>query len=220
MKVEVEEAKIPGGFSRSLPVDLRSRHLKGVILPDDWNAAVVTFRSGSEEDVAALKVVNAAGTEKSLTGSENELVLVAPADLGGLAFTVFNSGAFASPVNQGTPAGFAVIPNETDFSAGDPVTFTVTILDNEDVAYNVVLDDDYVDVDGLVAELQLQAEDIDWSNNAGAVTAEYSGNLGAAVDVTNIVDPDDKMNFSSIIAFAFPGYAEDVTLLLLTEPRI
>lgn len=222
MILEHEQAAFPGGYYRSAPVDLRSRRLKAVVLPSDWNAATVTFRPIDVNDdtlTSSTKYVNGAGTEVALTGTAGDLILVAPDDIEGLGWVLFQSGSSASPVAQGTPAGFAVIPNTEDFSAGDPVTFTLTISDQGDTVYDVVLDADYTDVDGLVTELQSQAPLIDWSNNAGALTADYVGSLGSFVNVTDIVDADDKMNFSSIIEFAFPGYATDALLSIITEPR-
>ena len=219
MELHVEEAVIGGGASLSNIVDLRSRRLKAVQFPDTWATAKVQPVASATRSGTYGEVVTAAGAAVEWDGDDSEFVL-SPADIvEGLAFVKFRSGTEMSPVAQGTAAGFTVTPDSTaDFSGmGDTVTFTFTYEDG--TTDEVTLDADYMDVDGLVTELNSQCAGVEWTNDMGAITAARPG-PASSVTLTEIDDDGDLMGFdTAMVAAGDTSESVDVTLLLLTESR-
>lgn len=67
MKLEAEQVIIPNGTALSAIIDLRSRTLRGIIMPTSWTAADITFVGAAKDTDTFVNVVDWDGVQWACT---------------------------------------------------------------------------------------------------------------------------------------------------------
>jgi hypothetical protein len=101
-------AAIADGAALSAAVDLGTATLAAVVIPEDWEAAGLTFQA-SHDGVAWVDLIDADG-EVAFTVAADQMIALDPAVFYGLRHLKLRSGTAATPVNQTTgPLALALI---------------------------------------------------------------------------------------------------------------
>ena len=96
--VETTTVVIENGASLSGAVDLGGRKLVGIIMPDAWTAASLTFQ-GSVDGTNFFNVYDGT-TERALVVAANYYSALAIGDWVGFRWVKLRSGTAGTPVNQ------------------------------------------------------------------------------------------------------------------------
>jgi hypothetical protein len=105
--VETTTVVIANGASLSGAVDLGGRKLVGIIMPDTWTAASLTFQ-GSVDGTNFFNVYDGA-TERALTVAANYYSAQNIADWVGFRWIKVRSGTAGSAVNQAAERTLTVV---------------------------------------------------------------------------------------------------------------
>lgn len=93
---------IPAGQSVSNAHPVSGRTFLGILTPDAWDAAALTFQ-GSIDGTAWFPLVDEFDTERSFTINPNRLIATEPRFPLGFPLLRLRSGTFASGVTQAAP---------------------------------------------------------------------------------------------------------------------
>lgn len=96
---------IPAGQSVSEEIDVSDSVIVGIVMPDTWTAANITFLAAARDDqngapATFVPIHDAAGTELSVTTAANRMVSIAPDATRPARRIKLRSGTTATPVNQ------------------------------------------------------------------------------------------------------------------------
>ncbi len=100
-----DSANIANGASLSDAVELRrsgahTPSLVGILMPDTWTAASVTFQVAAD-GTNFKDMYDSAGTEVSITAVQGHYIVLNPLLFSGLTHVKVRSGAAGAAVNQG-----------------------------------------------------------------------------------------------------------------------
>lgn len=100
-RVGTVEATISNGTSLSDEVDLRGNRLVGIIMPQFWGAAGLSFQASDTSGGTYWVVDKDDGTELTLTVSASRHVIIDPARYIMGPYIKLRSGTSSTPLNQG-----------------------------------------------------------------------------------------------------------------------
>ena len=110
--IEFKEVTIPSGDDISDAVDIGSKELVGISMPDGWTEASITF-AATVDDTNFLSLNDAAGSEVAvLLPLADKHIALSFAGIKGLSKIRLRSGTVSTPVNQGADRVITLILKE------------------------------------------------------------------------------------------------------------
>lgn len=91
---------IAASGSLSSGTDVADYLIVGIIMPQDWTAANLTFQGGDRNSTQFNNVYDSGGSEVTITAAEDRHIVLDPALLAGVQTLKIRSGTSASAVAQ------------------------------------------------------------------------------------------------------------------------
>lgn len=99
--VHAKDVTIPSGATGlSAAIDCQGYILVGIGMPATWVAAAMTFQAADASDGTFRDVYDSSGTEKSVTVTADDHVVLDPANWYSVKHLKIRSGTSGTPVNQ------------------------------------------------------------------------------------------------------------------------
>lgn len=98
--VEFDTVRIASGTALSDSIDLGNGSLIGIIIPNVWTAANLTFEAYKADSTTLVNCYTSDGTELTYTAAASRWIIAKPTDFAGIQKFKIRSGTSGTPVNQ------------------------------------------------------------------------------------------------------------------------
>lgn len=97
---EALSVSIENGASMTDGINLGGLRLFGLVIPDEWTAANLTFQASFDAGATWVNILNKAGNENIVTVSVGGYLIIDSTDFAALQYLKIRSGTAAAPVAQ------------------------------------------------------------------------------------------------------------------------